>query len=196
MPPRNREAAVGAAAPASVGFSSGAGILPAFAGRQEHVGLHAVLARVEVVIAPLQGVQRFVRAALHDAALFHDQDLIGAPNGGKTVRDHERGAPLHQVCKPFLNGRFRFRIQAGSGFVQNQNARIGQNGARNRDALPLPARELHAPLAHDGVVFHLEVFGELVHARDAAGGHDLLFGGGGPGERDILANVPSNRNVS
>ena len=84
--------------------------------------------------------------------------------------------------------RLGFGIQARSGFVQNQDARIGQDGARDGDALALAAGKLHAALAHDGVVFLLEAFGEFVHARDAAGFQDLLFGGIGPGERHVLAN--------
>jgi len=44
-----------------------------------------------------------VRAAFDDAARFHHQNLFGAANRRKTVRDHKRGAPAHQVTQSLLN---------------------------------------------------------------------------------------------
>jgi hypothetical protein len=105
-------------------------------------------------------------AALHDASSFHHENLVGAANGGETVRDDEGRAALHQVREAFLNHGLRFGIEAGGRFVEDQNARIGQDGARDRDSLPLAAGELDAALADDGVVLQLVLFGELVHARD------------------------------
>ena len=73
---------------------------------------------------------------------------------------------------------------------RDQNARVGQDRARDGNALALAAGKLHAALAHDGVVLLFEAFGEFVDARDAAGFQDLLFGGMRPGERDVLPNGP------
>jgi hypothetical protein len=34
------------------------------------------------------------RAALGDPAVLHDEDLVGAADGGETVRDDDRRAPV------------------------------------------------------------------------------------------------------
>src|ERR1022692_3206738 len=104
------------------------------------------------------------------------------------MRYHEGGAALHQVGETFLNGGLGFGIEAAGSLVEDEDARIGENGAGDGDALPLTAGELDAALADDGVVLLLELFGELIDAGDAAGGLDLRFGGGGTGEADVFAD--------
>src|SRR5208337_85448 len=122
------------------------------------------------------------------AAVLHDQDLLGAAYGGKTVRDNEGGAAAHQVTQPLLNERLRFGIKTGRSFVENQDARVGQDGAGDGDALLLAAGKLHAAFPDHGVVFLLERFREFIHTRDAAGRKDLFLGGVGPGVGDVFAN--------
>ena len=128
-------------------------------------------------------------AAFDDAAGFDDQNLVGATDGGEAVGDDEGGAAAHQVAQTFLNERFGFGVEAGSGFVENQDARIGEDGAGDGDALALAAGKFYAAFADDGVVTFFKVFGEFVDAGDAAGVHDFGFGGVGAGEGDVLANA-------
>ncbi len=52
---------------------------------------------------------------------------------------------------------------------------LGQDGARNRQPLPLPARQLHPALAHDRVVALRETLRKLIDAGDAAGIQEFLF---------------------
>ena len=63
-----------------------------------------------------------------------------------------------------------------------------QQRPRNRKPLPLPARELHAALAHNRVVGIRKALGKLIHARRAACKQELLFGRIGPRKHDVLAN--------
>src|ERR1035438_5008651 len=157
----------------------------AFARSQKQVGIDAVLARVQIVVTALESVQGLVGAALHDAALFHHQNLLRAADGGEAMRDHEGGAPFHQVGETLLNGGLGFGIEAAGGLVENQDARIGENGAGDGDALALATGELDAALADDGVVLVVELFGELIDSGNSAGGQDLLLGGLGTGEADV-----------
>jgi len=106
-----------------------------------------------------------VRAAFEDAAILHHKNLLGAANGGKTVRDDERGAAAHQVAQAFLNERLRFGIKAGGGFVEYQDARIGQDGAGDGNALLLSAGKLHAAFADDGAVFFCRTFPRIQSTR-------------------------------
>src|SRR5207244_5135313 len=174
---------------ATVGAAGGfAGFLQgcAFAGRQEEIGLDGVLFGVEVVVAAALRIEAFVRAALDDAAGLHDEDLLGAADGGEAVRNNKRGAAAHQVAQAFLNQRLGFRVQARSGFVQDEDARIGENGARDGNALLLAAGKPYAALTDHRVVFFLKGFGELIDARDAASGEhrsEERRGGKARGER-------------
>ena len=99
----------------------------AFAWSKEQIGFHAVLFCVQLAIAAAVIIKRFVSSAFNDSPCFHDQNLIGAPNCGKAVRNHECGPPAHQVTKAFLNERFRFGVEARRRFIQNENSRIGKD---------------------------------------------------------------------
>src|SRR5436309_7466953 len=159
------------------------------AGRQEQVGLEAVLPRVEVEVAAALRVQRLVRAALDDAAVLDHQDLVGAPDGREPVGDDEGGAVLHQVGEARLDERLGLGVEARGGLVEDQDARVGQDGAGDGDALALPAREPHAALADDGVEPLRETVGELVDVRDVTGLAELGIGGIRAREGDVLADA-------
>jgi hypothetical protein len=95
--------------------------------------------------------------------------------------------PFHQIAQAFLNERFRFGVETGGRFVQNQNARIGEDRPSDGHALPLAARQFYAAFADDGfVACAREALGELIDARDAAGLHDLFFTGVRPREGDVF----------
>src|SRR5438445_1692832 len=67
----------------------------ALARREEQVGFEAVLFRVQVEITAARDVERFVLAALDDAAGLYDQNLVDAADGGKQGRDDECGSAYH-----------------------------------------------------------------------------------------------------
>ena len=76
--------------------------------------------------------------------------------------------PLAQRLQAVLDQRLALAVEARRRLVENQDARVGENRARDRDALPLAARQPHAALADDRVVALLELLDELVAVRDAA----------------------------
>src|ERR1700733_5005159 len=91
----------------------------AFAWSQEEIRFEAVLLGVELVVAAVEVVEAGVIAAFDDAAGFDDQNLVGAAHGGEAVGDDEGGAAAHEVAQTFLDERFGFGVQAGSGFIEN-----------------------------------------------------------------------------
>ena len=147
-----------------------------------------MLLGVELEIAASQLEQRLMRAALQNSSIFDHQNLVGTANGGQPMGNDKRRPPLHQVGKALLDHSLRLGVEAGGSFVQNENAGIGQNGARNRDPLALPAGQFHAALADDGVVLQLKLFREFIDAGDGAGAEQFLFGRVRLGERYVLAN--------
>ena len=102
--------------------------------------------------------------------------------------DDEGGAALHEVAEAVLDHRFGLGVERAGGLVEDEDARVGEDGAGDGEALALAAGELDAALADDGVVAFGEALGELVDAGDAAGLQELLLGGVGAREEDVLAD--------
>ena len=81
-------------------------------GCEEEIFRQPVLFGVELKIAAMLRVQRFMRAALDYVSGFDDEYLIRAPNGRQPVRNHKRRAASHQISKPFLDQGLGFGIEA------------------------------------------------------------------------------------
>src|SRR5256885_10655507 len=64
-----------------------------------------------------------------------------------------------------------------------------QEGARQRDALPLAARQLHAPLADLGFIALRETLDELVCVGGLGSRDNLLARGAGRGVGDVLRDA-------
>src|SRR5713101_8134539 len=127
-------------------------------------------------------------AAFNDAAGFDDENLLGTANGREAMGDDKCSAATHQVTQPFLNERFRFGVQAGSRFIENEDAWIGENGAGDGDALLLSTGKFYTAFADDRIVFFFEGLGKFVDSGNTACFHDFGFAGGRAGEGYIFAN--------
>src|SRR5260370_12005456 len=127
-------------------------------------------------------------AAFNDASGFDDENLLGTANGREAMGDDKCSAATHQVTQPFLNERFRFGVQTGSRFIENEDAWIGENGAGDGDAPLLSTRELYTAFADDRIVFFFEGLGEFIDSGNAARFHDFFFAGVRAGEGYIFAN--------
>jgi hypothetical protein len=96
----------------------------------------------------LERVQPRVRAALceqlvvppvlDDAAAVEHQDAVGMLHRGQPVRDHEHGAVLHQALECFLDQPLALGIQRRRGLVQQQDGRVPQQRAGDRQPLRSP----------------------------------------------------------
>jgi len=52
-----------------------------------------------------------VVAYRHDTAVVHDHDAVNFLDRGQAVRNHQRGAVLHQTFQRRLHETFTFRVQ-------------------------------------------------------------------------------------
>src|SRR6266545_4047208 len=154
----------------------------------EAILLELVLLVVQLAIPAVHREQLVVRPAFDDFAVLEDENLVGAADGREPVRDDERRASMAQRPEAVLNECLAFAVEARRGLVEDQHARIGENRARNRDALPLSPREAHAALADNRVVLLLEPFDELVAMRDPADRLDFLARRVWIAVRDVLGN--------
>ena len=130
-----------------------------------------------------------MRALLDDAALVHHQDAVAGQHGREPVRDHERGAMAHQLFQRGLHQRLAFGIERRGRFVQQQQRRIAQDRARDRDALALAAGQRHAALAERRVEAARQAADEFGGMRKLGGALDLGIGGIGPAEADVVARA-------
>src|SRR5438552_3160357 len=102
------------------------------------------------------------------------------------MRDHERGPAGAKAPEAVLDHLLALAVEARRRFVEDQDPRVGEDRARDRHALPLPARQLDPALADDRVVALGKLVDELVAVRDAARGPDLVRRGAGPRVADVL----------
>ena len=83
--------------------------------------------------------------------LEHD-DLVGIADGREPVGNDEGRAALHQNSERFLNARLGHRVERTGCLVEDQNRRILEKRAGDRQPLPLAARQRHAALADQGFI--------------------------------------------
>ena len=96
--------------------------------------------------------QLLVAADLGDPAALERDDRVGAADGRQPVRDHERRPVAHQVGERILHQPLRFRVERRRRLVEDQDRRVLQQRARDRQPLALAAGQPLAALADPGVV--------------------------------------------
>src|SRR5512143_668801 len=91
-------------------------------------------------------------AEFDDPARMKHGDQIGVANGGDAVRDKNSRPSFHdfaQVIKDFI---FGMRVHTGESVIENQYARVAQNGTGNGGALLLSAGQRDAALSDHGPI--------------------------------------------
>ena len=136
-----------------------------------------------------------MRAGFDDAAFVHDDDAVGLAHGRQAVGNDEHGAALADVLHVALDDGLRLVVQGAGGFVQDEDAGVGEQGAGDGDALALPAREAAALFAHQGVVAFGQFADEVVGSGQLGGVHYGFNRGGGVGNGDVLAHAAVKEQV-
>ena len=113
---------------------------------------------------------------------------VGVADRREAVGDDERGAAVEQAAQRALDAALGADVDRARRLVEDQDARVGEQRARERDELPLAEREAEAALAELRVVAVLEPLDELVGADRARGGDDLLARRVGPAEGDVVGD--------
>ena len=80
---------------------------------------------------------------------------------------------------------FGFAVERGGRFIQQQDRRVLQEGARDGDALPLPARDLDPAIADHGRHALGKIFDEIATRRDRRAQH-LVIGRVRPSVADVF----------
>src|ERR1700733_934218 len=87
---------------------------------------------------------------LHRPAVLHDDDQIGIAHGGQSMGDNDRGAALAQMAEGDLDGCLAFGVERTGRFIQQQDARIAQQGASQGHPLALAAGQTLPAWANPG----------------------------------------------
>ena len=129
--------------------------------------------------------QLFVRSRVDHLPVVDDHDPIGERQGRATVRDEQRRSGARDSAQGGVDLVLDAGIDGRRGVVEEQDLGVGQQGARERHALPLTTREGQTLLADDGVIAVRELHDELVRFGGAGCSLDLGRRGVGPPERDV-----------
>jgi len=93
------------------------------------IGQVLVLTHVEVVVEAFGGEEGVVRAAFDDPAVVDDEELVGLADRAQAVGDDEGGTAVHEAQQPLLDLLLGARVDAAGGLVEDEDARVGQDGA-------------------------------------------------------------------
>src|SRR5206468_3876264 len=86
-------------------------------------------------------------AALDDLSVLDDEDLVGPPNRREAVGDDDRRAALQEPVERLLDQYLCRAVDVRRGLVEDEDARICQQRACDRDELPLACRQPRTALA-------------------------------------------------
>ena len=114
------------------------------------------------------------------------EDAIDALHGREPMRDDDRRAAAHRRFERRLHGALAFRIERGGRLVEQQQRRILQDRARDREPLPLSSRQPQPALADLGRVTLGQALHELVDVRGARRGQRVDLAGIASAVTDVV----------
>ncbi len=91
-------------------------------------------------------------AGLDDPAVIEHENAVGADDARQPVRQNQRRAALRQPVEPPLDDRLVLGIDRRQRLVENENRRIAQQGAGDRQPLALAAGQVDAALADERAI--------------------------------------------
>ena len=157
--------------------------------------MDATLHSVERRIAPAPANQFVVSAILDEAAMVERQDAVGEANRGQAVGDDENRAPCGDLRHVLLDDPLAFIVERARRFVKDQDPRLAQECARNRNALALAAGQAAAAFADDRVVALGQLQDEVVSAGERSRSDHAVDRHAGLGKRDVVADRTVEQNV-
>ena len=76
-------------------------------------------------------VQIGMRSLSRQTAFVEDKDSVSQANGAKTVRDDEDRTVLHQLFDGSLDNALALGVEGRSGFIEDENRCVSQEGPSN-----------------------------------------------------------------
>src|SRR5215469_6509797 len=146
----------------------------------------------------LQTVQRRIAAAcldqvimgavLSQAAAVDRDEAVAMPHGRQPMRNDEDGAALGKSRHVLLDDPLALIVERTRRLVEDQDARVGNDRARNGETLALTARQAGAALAHNGVVTIGELKDQIMGTGHLCGSDDPFDRHRAVRQRNIVAD--------
>src|SRR5690606_18993193 len=108
---------------------------------------HSDIVAVEPLVDRAAAQQFIVRSLVDNASLVHDEDPVDERQRGGAVRDDQRGAPHQELFERSVEKLFAFLVDLAGSFVEDEDRRVAEDSASQRDPLSLPTRKPFAPFA-------------------------------------------------
>ena len=137
-------------------------------------GVVTALQSPELCVAAARAKQTEVRAIFNDLALLNRNNAVSASECGKAVRDEDHGSASADAPHIGLDRGFAFIVQSGRGFVEDQNARVADQGPGDRNPLSLSPGQRSAALSDHRCVAFRKAENELVRAGQSRRFDDAL----------------------
>ena len=128
-------------------------------------------------------------AGSREPAAAHHQDQVSPADLREAVGDDERGASPGSSVNRLLDLVLGGRVDGAGRIIQHEDARIGEEGARQCQPLALPAGKRDPAFTDDGVVAVRKGQDELVRLGGFGSRLDLFLGGTGFTEGNIFGDA-------
>src|SRR5215831_3503147 len=104
------------------------------------------------------------------------------------MRDEEGGAVTQQRCQASLHETFGLGINAGGGFVEDEQAWVSEQGPYETEQLALAVAEQASTLAYISIIAVCEAHNEIVRPKSLCRGYDGGIAGSGIAIAQIVAH--------
>src|SRR5712691_2747760 len=153
------------------------------------LNLHAGIGHgIEPIIQSALQQQCLVCATLHQTPLIEHDDPVSVLHRGQPMRDEKGGAATQQRCQAGLHEAFGLGVDAGGGFVEDEQARVGEQGPYETEQLALAVTEQAPTLTHIGIIAVGEAHAEIVCPNGLRRGYNGRIASGGVAIAQIVAH--------
>ena len=142
----------------------------------------------EAAVEPVNSNQLVMRALLDDLTVIDHKNLVGMAHSFQPVSDHDDCLIVGQFRNGLHQFLFIFRVDIGSGFVENDDGCVLHNRPGDGDALALTSGKRRAALADDGVKAVRQCHDKVIAARFFRRSLYFLHGCVGLSEADIVGD--------
>ena len=103
--------------------------------------------------------------------------------------------PARDAEQVGIDQRLALRVERAGRLVEDQDARIGDQRARDREPLALAAGEVGRAFLDEGLVAIRHAFDELLGARESGGPHRVLEREARPAGDEVVADRAAEQEV-
>src|SRR5262245_57751553 len=150
--------------------------------------MDACLQTVQRRIAAARPDQVLMGAVLSQTAALDGEEAVAAPHRRQPMRNDEDDTAFGEPRHVLLDDPLALIVESARRLVEDQDARVGNERARDGETLALAAREAGAVLSHNGVVTIGELKDEIMCAGHLLAGNDPFDRHRAVRQRNIVAH--------